>query len=202
MFAPLFAIDKPGNLQFNLAGKVLSSGSAAGGIKREKNCTRIFFGVKDTASGFQILITAEVEPGAELGPLTLTTEDNQLSVVLQTRRAVYMVMPHLQLAKPHPNDKSHRGEVTNGKTHYRSELPEWHRLSRAERVKRGAGIIRNGAFRDTLFTLRISPVITDGRVVSIAGSFAGRVLADIQRPNEILTLIQSGSFVVPVTYAE
>ena len=74
-------------------------------------------------------------------------------------------------------------------------------MSRRDRLNTGAGVIENGAFRDTHFTLQLTPNVVNGKVVSYQGSFSGSGRFAPQASNGEIRLLSGGEFHVRVEHA-
>jgi hypothetical protein len=59
------------------------------------------------------------------------------------------------------------------RSEYRRAKPRWANMPRSERIKRGEGIVGHKAFRDTFFSLQLTPILSEGKVVAYKGAFAG-----------------------------
>jgi hypothetical protein len=192
-----------GELRFDLAGKSYSTAKAKGAVFVKNGKSRIFIGVKDATNKFILTFTADIPNGDEVRPLNLTTEDSSLAVSLRTTQGSLAVLPQVQLAKntditymervdvissemeDDPDDRDYPGTHGHKNGHYkkrqrrkvRSEYrrvkPRWVGKSKAERMRLGEGIIQNKSFRDTYFSLQLTPVLSQGKVVSYTGSFSG-----------------------------
>lgn len=211
-----------GELQFTLNGKKYSTQNAQAIVESKRGKTRIHIAVKDVTEKFMLYVSAEIQPGDELKPLQLTTEDSTLTVSLRTKQGTFAVMPHIQLAPvtdltyseqvqvetsemeddPHATPHEHTGARKKRKkirTEYRRVKPKWHTMSKADRIKHGEGIIENGAFRDSLFLLKLQPVVAGGKLVSLDGTFGGTGRLARGMSGDIKP-IQNGNFRVKVTY--
>ncbi|MFO1527471.1 MAG: hypothetical protein U1F16_15985 [Turneriella sp.] len=191
-----------GTLQFNLGGKTYSTSHAQAVVQKKKGKTRILVAVKDVTQRFMLMLSAEVENGAETKPLFLTTYDSNLSVSLRTSQGALAILPIQQLAKATPLEYTERVLVETGETEddpnystgqshdahhhkrekhrrkkirseYRKIKPRWHTMTKEERLASGEGVIENGMFRDTFFSLQLTPTVSGGKVTGYSGTFAG-----------------------------
>jgi hypothetical protein len=220
----LHAINE-GELRFRIGAAEYATANALGLIQARKGKTRICIAVKDVASQFMLVMTADVEAGAEAKPLVLTTEDSALAVSIRTRQGAMAVMPPVQLAQDDPNVQyAERFEVDSGETEddpdfkshdhngskkkrrrirseYRRVKPAWHGKSKGERLRSGDGLIGNDAFREVYFSLRLVPVVTQGKVVSYTGSFSGTGRFARSISGAEIKPIEGGTFRVRVEHA-
>jgi hypothetical protein len=100
--------------------------------------------------------------------------------------------------RKHLHDKGAKRQKI--KVVYKKQPPTWVGKSRAERVKTGDGIIQEKKYRDTYFTLRLTPVMLANKVVSVSGSFGGVVLFNAGMNQGVRMPIQNGSFSLQVKY--
>ncbi len=188
-----------GELKFSIGGKQYATTNAQGLVQVKKGKARIYIAVKDIESRFMLVLTADVPQGQETQQLNLNTSDSELTASLRTRNGTFAVMPQVQLAKidpqisyvesshvetgeleDDPEDKAdkHSGKHTIKKrkkmrSEYKRVKPRWHTMTHKERVKSGEGVIENNSFRETHFALQLTPVLSQGKVVSYTGTFAG-----------------------------
>jgi hypothetical protein len=194
----LWSLDE-GELKFSIGGKQYVTTNAQGLVQIKKGKARIYIAVKDIESRFMLVLTADVPQGQETQQLNLNTADSSLTASLRTRNGTFAVMPQVQLAKvdqqisyvesthvdtgeleDDTDDKAdkHSGERTRKKrkkirSEYKRVKPRWHTMNSKERIKSGEGVIENNSFRDTYFALQLTPVLSQGKVVSYSGTFAG-----------------------------
>lgn len=225
-FSGIHALN-PGELQFTVGNKNFSTVNAQSAIMVKNGRVRILIAVKDSTAKFMLIITADVDSGDEKKPLILTTEDSTLSLTLRTLQGSLAILPHRQLARSADLTYTQRVDVQTdelevephsllkqtGDKHqslrqrkkvrveYRKVRPAWQTMSKKDRLATGEGVIQNGAFRDTFFSLQLTPVISGGKVVSLAGGFAGNGRFSASVSGAELKPIRSGIFNVKVQYA-
>ncbi|HMV36862.1 MAG TPA: hypothetical protein PKD60_13270 [Turneriella sp.] len=217
-----------GELRFALGGKTYATQHAVALVQKKGEKTRIMIAVKDIDQRFMLMLTADVAKGDELKPLQLTTVNGALALTLRTQQGILAVLPATQLAKPTADTYSERLEVDSGqweddvdvdaaddrhrsgrlkkkrrkmRTEYRRVKPQWHQLSREERIRTGEGVIANRAFQDTFFTLTLTPVIQSGKVTAYQGSFSGSGRFSRSISGAEIRQIQDGAFHVRVENA-
>lgn len=81
---------------------------------------------------------------------------------------------------------------------YKKHGPTWVSKSRDERIRTGDGVMREEKYRDTMFILRINPVVENGKLIRLNGTFGGVVLYNEGMAPAIKTPIQGGQFSVQV----
>lgn len=114
------------------------------------------------------------------------------------------VYDRLEECRRSRNDHCHR--VAHEKRRKRKKIavryvkhgPTWVGKSRAERIATGDGIAKEEKYRDTTFAVRITPVIVDGKVVSLTGSFGGVMLFNEGMNQAVKIPLQNGQFTVQV----
>lgn len=221
--SPLWSLDQ-GELRFSVGGKQYVTTQAQGLVQQKKDKARIMIAVKDSNSHFMLLLTADVESGQEKQPLFLNTADSSLTASLRTRQGTLAVMPQVQLARIDPqisyveethvdtgameDDPEDRSTNTHAghqrkkrrkmRAEYRRVKPRWHTMDKKDRVKSGEGVIENKAFRDTYFSLHLVPVLSQGKVVSYTGSFAGSGRYSGSRSGSEVRSVSNGTFSVKV----
>ncbi len=219
-----------GDLQFTLAGKTYKTQNAAALVTTKNGKSRVVIAVKDIGQRFLFMMTADVAQGREAQALSLSSSDADVAVTLRTQQGVFALLPQQQLAKETNLTYAERVEVVtgeleddaeshadiddrlNGRNHhkrkrkkirseYRRIKPAWTRMSRADRLNSGAGVIENAAFRDTHFTLQLTPKIVNGKVVAYEGSFAGSGRFARGNGTGEIKALSGGSFHVRVEHA-
>lgn len=217
----------PGELQFTVGGKKFSTTKAQSAMTVKNGKVRILIAVKDTTAKFMLIITADVDAGDEKKPLILTTEDSSLSLTLRTLQGSLAILPHQQLVRSADltytqrvevqtdeleeeprGPQKHNGEKHQGaklrkkmKAEYRQVKPVWHAMSKKDRLATGEGVIQNGAFRGTFFSLQLNPVVSGGKVVSLTGGFTGSGRSSNSISGAELKPIHDGVFSVKVQHA-
>jgi len=229
MAAPLIAVGE-GELRFNLGGREYSTQHAAALISTHHGKSRIVVAVKDINQRFLLMLSADVAAGSEKQPLHLTSADSDLAVTLRSSQGVFSLLPHQQLAKESNLTYVEKVDVEtseiedevespaeiqdrlHGRSHarrkrkkirseYRRVKPAWAKMSRQDRLNTGAGVIRNDAFKDTHFTLQLTPNVVNGKVVSYQGSFSGSGRFARQTGTGEIKTLSGGVFHVRVEHA-
>jgi hypothetical protein len=225
----LFALGE-GELRFTLAGRNYSTQNAAALVQTKNGKSRIVIAVKDINQRFLLMVTADVAAGNETKPLHLTSADTDLAVMLRSSQGVFSLLPHQQLAKETNLTYVERVDIETGeledeteapaeiqdrlqgrhharrkrkkiRSEYRRVKPDWTRMSRRDRLNTGVGVIENGAFRDTHFTLQLTPNVVNGKVVSYQGSFSGSGRFAQKSSSGEIRLLSGGEFHVRVEHA-
>jgi hypothetical protein len=228
-WAPLVALGE-GELRFNVGGREYSTQHAAALLTTRNGKSRIVVAVKDINQRFLLMVSADVAAGTEKRPLQLSSADTDLAVTLRSSQGVFSLLPHQQLAKDAnityvervdvetdelEDEIESPGEIHDrlrGKFHarrkrkkirseYRRVKPAWTQMSRKNRLETGAGVIQNEAFRDTHFTLQLTPNVVNGKVVSYQGSFSGSGRFAAQSGSSEIKMLSGGVFHVRVEYA-
>ncbi len=76
--------------------------------------------------------------------------------------------------------------------------PTWMGKSREERITQGDGVAVEEKYRDTSLVVRITPVLVNGKVVSLTGSFAGIMVYNEGLAAATKVPLQGGAFSVTV----
>lgn len=119
-----------------------------------------------------------------------------------------------------PDDFSHRhlSECTNGasdacarvqqnhgkrrrkkiRVRYVKHAPTWVGKTRSERIASGDGIMKEEKYRDTSLVVRLTPVLLNGKVVRIDGTFAGVLIFNEGMKPGVRKTLQNGQFSVGV----
>lgn len=88
------------------------------------------------------------------------------------------------------------------KVRYTKHAPTWIGKSRQERIEQGDGVAVEEKYRDTSLIVRIHPVLVNGKVVSLSGSFAGVVVYNEGLNAATKVPLQGGAFSVTVKINE
>jgi hypothetical protein len=94
--------------------------------------------------------------------------------------------------------KEKRRKRRKVRVEYKKTGPTWVSKSRDERIRTGDGVMREEKYRDTLFILRLNPVIENGKLMRLTGTFGGVVLYNEGMAPAVKTPIQGGQFSVQV----
>jgi len=84
------------------------------------------------------------------------------------------------------------------KVRYTKHAPTWVGKSREERVTQGDGVAVEEKYRDTSLVVRLTPVLVNGKVTSLTGSFAGVVVYNEGLNSATKVPLQGGAFSVTV----
>lgn len=103
---------------------------------------------------------------------------------------------HPELCRKITNEKRRKRHKI--RVEYKKHAPTWVAKSRDERIKTGDGVMREEKYRDTLFILRLNPVIENGKLMRLNGTFGGVVLYNEGMTPAVKTPIQGGQFSVKV----
>lgn len=88
------------------------------------------------------------------------------------------------------------------KVRYFRQGPTWVGKSREERILQGDGVAVEKKYSDTSLVVRIIPVLVNGKVTSLTGSFAGVVVYNAGMGAATRVPLQGGAFSVTVKHAE
>lgn len=197
VLAPAYA--ESGELRFRLGNTTYSTRHAVAMLKNIQGKKRLVVAVKDIEQRFLFALTADLNPADTTKPLQLSTENGEISLSLRTPQGVLAVLPRYQLAKNTPGlyytervekvtDEWEEEPVQNGdeqqsvakrrlrrkvKVEYQKVKPRWQDYTREQRIASGEGLIDNKAFEDTHFTVKLTPIFEQGRVVGYEGNFSG-----------------------------
>lgn len=94
--------------------------------------------------------------------------------------------------------KEQRAKKKKIRVHYRKHGPTWVGKSRKERIDSGDGVHKDNKYKDTTFTLRLTPVIVDGKLTAVNGTFAGVVVYNEGLNPAQKATIQNGKFSMQV----
>lgn len=97
-------------------------------------------------------------------------------------------------------EKRHRKPKV--KVRYTKHAPTWVGKTREERITQGDGVSVEEKYRDTSLVVRITPVLVNGKVTSLTGSFAGVVVYNEGLNSATKVPLQGGAFSVTVKGAE
>jgi hypothetical protein len=84
------------------------------------------------------------------------------------------------------------------KVRYTKHSPTWIGKSRRERIEQGDGVAVEQKYRDTSLVVRLTPVLVNGKVTSLTGSFAGVVVYNEGLSSATKVPLQGGAFSVTV----
>ncbi|GAB4422565.1 MAG: hypothetical protein OHK0011_01670 [Turneriella sp.] len=88
------------------------------------------------------------------------------------------------------------------KVRYTKHAPTWVGKTREERIAQGDGVAVEEKYRDTSLIVRINPVLVNGKVTSLTGSFAGVMVYNEGMNSAKKIPLQGGAFSVTVKGAE
>lgn len=97
--------------------------------------------------------------------------------------------------------QEHRTRRKKFRVRYKKHKPTWIGKSRSERIQSGDGVHKDSKYEDTSFVLRITPVIVDGKLTAVNGTFAGVVVFNEGMNPAQKTAVQNGKFSMQVQNA-
>jgi len=92
----------------------------------------------------------------------------------------------------------HRRRRKKVRVRYVKHAPTWVGKTRQERLDTGDGVMREEKYRDTSFMVRLNPVLVNGKVVRIDGTFAGVLVYNEGMKPGTRVPLQNGQFSVRV----
>ncbi|MGK5091990.1 hypothetical protein WDW89_08250 [Deltaproteobacteria bacterium TL4] len=199
-FSPLWGADPSqlaiGSLQFKIGDQSYSMDKAIGVVTQEGTQQTITVALSDAEKKIEVAINASV-PNASVDR-RLNTEYHDISFLVKTTAISVYVMPEVQLAKYSGLLYTERqGEGRNER--FERKAPEWVSMTRAQRIATGQGVIRNKTMEGTDFQLNLAPVLLNGKIIELKGTFAGIVkLGDNSTGEVSQQVLNDGAFRVSV----
>lgn len=143
-------------------------------ITKRSSKTEIMISLEDKAQKAELFLIAIVPSGMESNSLRLSSEHHDIKMIFKSKEISFMIEPSTVLLEEHFKEA------------------HWHKMSKAERMKNGKGIIRNPEMEGTNLYLNITPVFSGKQMVEITGNFSG--VSNIGLKNSSLTTINHGEF--------
>jgi len=141
--------------------------------QRENGVTRISIGVEDKKQHIEMLIQADVPSWDGLNPQYVQTQTDSIMFMLKHEKGSVFVIPAIRFAKDSGRQYVHRVRVSKDTVKFQKRSPDWTRMTKAQRLATGRGVIRNQGMEGSSFFVKIAPVVKNGAVKAIVGSFSG-----------------------------
>ncbi|MCP4135455.1 MAG: hypothetical protein GY754_31090 [bacterium] len=159
---------------------------------------RITIGLSDREQKVELMITIDCSAKAITGEQHLNTTYNNIMIMFKSSKGNFVVIPPVRMAKSESINYIEKNS-RKGKRKFRKRKARWHGMRRGERLASGKGIIRHGQMKDKTFSMVLVPVVENGSVTELKGTFSGLVRAgknNFQRGQYIN--IKNGKFHVEV----
>jgi hypothetical protein len=140
--------------------------------KRENGTTRICIGVEDKKQDIEMLIQADLPSWDGINPQYVNTQTNSIMFMLKHEKGSVFVIPAVRFAKDSGKKYVHRVK-SKGIVKFQKRSPDWTRMTKAKRLETGRGVIRNQGMEGSSFFLKIKPIVKNGTVQAIVGTFSG-----------------------------
>jgi hypothetical protein len=141
--------------------------------QRENGITRISIGVEDKKQDIEMLIQADMPSWDGLNPQHVQTQTDSIMFMLKHEKGSVFVIPAIRFAKDSGTQYVQRLRSSNNTVKFQKRSPNWTKMTKAQRLATGRGIIRNQGMEGSSFFVKIAPVIKNGTVQAITGSFSG-----------------------------
>ncbi|KPA12565.1 conserved hypothetical protein, secreted [Candidatus Magnetomorum sp. HK-1] len=141
--------------------------------KRDNGVTRITIGVEDKVQRAELLIQADIPSWDGQNPKYIQTQTDSLMFMLKHENGSVFIIPSIQFAKDSGKKYVQRVRKAGKATNFSKASPDWVRMSKSERLATGRGIIRNQGMEGSSFFVMIQPVVENGHVKKITGTFSG-----------------------------
>ncbi|MBF0453028.1 MAG: hypothetical protein HQK75_20165 [Candidatus Magnetomorum sp.] len=140
---------------------------------RDNGLTRISIGVEDKNQRSEIFIRADVPSWDGNTSKYLQTQTDSLMFMLKHANGSVFIVPSIQFARDSGQRYVQRVKSPGKPVEFRKASPDWVRMTKAERLATGRGIIRNQGMEGSSFFVMIQPVVENGHVKAITGTFSG-----------------------------
>jgi hypothetical protein len=140
---------------------------------RHNGMTRISIGVEDKKQDVEMLIQADVPSWDGIHPQYVQTQTDAIMFMLKHKKGAVFVVPAIRFAKDTGKQYIQRVRSPNNTVKFQKRSPDWTRMSKAKRLATGRGVIRNQGMEGSSFFVKIKPVVKNGTVKAIVGSFSG-----------------------------
>lgn len=94
--------------------------------------------------------------------------------------------------------KAHRLKRKKLRVRYIKHGPTWVGKSRKQRIESGDGVLREEKYKDTTFVVKLTPVIVNGKLTAVNGTFTGVVIYNEGLSPAQKATIQNGKFSMQV----
>ncbi|ETR70199.1 MAG: hypothetical protein OMM_03412 [Candidatus Magnetoglobus multicellularis str. Araruama] len=140
--------------------------------ERNNGSTRISIGVEDKRQDMEMLIQTDVHSWDGINAQYVQTQTDDLMFMLKHEKGSVFIIPALRFAKDSGVKYVHQVRTAN-KVRFQKEFPDWTRMTKARRLATGRGVIRNQGMEGSSFFVKIQPVLENGHVKAIKGTFSG-----------------------------
>jgi len=141
--------------------------------EKDNGITRISIGVEDKTQRSEMFIRADVLSWDGNSTRYLQTQTDSLMFMLKHTNGSVFIVPSIQFAKDSGKRYVKRIRSPGKPVEFKKASPDWVRMSKAERLATGRGIIRNQGMEGSSFFVMIQPVVENGNVKAITGTFSG-----------------------------
>jgi hypothetical protein len=141
--------------------------------KRDNGTTRICIGVEDKKQDIEMLIQADVPSWDGISPQYVHTQTDSIMFMLKHKKGSVFVIPAIRFAKDSGRKYVQRVKSSKGTVSFQKSSPDWTRMTKAKRLETGRGVIRNQGMEGSSFFVKITPIVKNGAVQSIVGTFSG-----------------------------
>ena len=140
---------------------------------KDNGLTRISIGVEDKSQRAEMFIRADLPSWDVNSASYLQTQTNSIMFMLKHTNGSVFIVPSIQFARDSGKRYVKRVRTPGNPIEFRKASPDWIRMSKAERLATGRGIIRNQGMEGSSFFVMIQPVLENGQVKAITGTFSG-----------------------------
>jgi len=141
--------------------------------KRDNGMTRISIGVEDKKQDIEMLIQADMPSWDGISPQYVQSQTDSIMFMLKHEKGTVFVIPAIRFAKDSGRQYVHRVRLSNNTVKFQKRSPDWTRMTKAQRLATGRGVIRNQGMEGSSFFVKIEPVVKNGLVRAIVGTFSG-----------------------------
>ena len=162
--------------------------------------SQIIIGVTDTVLKAELIISINCIIGQELSEINFSTQNDQIMIIFKSSYDdSFVIVPSIRLAKDNNDYIIKQSILKDGSgTVFKKSKPDWSGMTKAARLSTGKGIIHHKEFDNTDFVINIKPVIKEGIVVSLNGSFSGKAKGKNNLQPDSFINILNGKFQVEV----
>ena len=140
-----------------------------------KEIKRIEIGLSDKDQKAELFFSVFCQIGMEERRQIVNTSAHDIQFIFKSMQGSLVILPPVQFPKSRNMQyvvKSQKA-TRNGQYSFTRKEADWARMSRAEKLASGKGIIRNRGMEQSSFSLTLKPVVENGKVTEISGSFSG-----------------------------
>jgi len=141
--------------------------------KQDNGATRILIGVEDKEQRAELFLRADIPSWDGQNSKYIQTQTHSLMFMLKHENGSVFIIPSIQFARDSGKKYVKKVKTTGKSVDFRKVSPDWVRMTKSERLATGRGIIRNQGMEGSSFFVMIQPVVENGHVKSITGTFSG-----------------------------